>query len=132
MGIGRFFEKLEKKLAWIVSSDLAHTHMASGPYGFCTCAQPFDDAVQRWAESGEPSALLVDATRNQQLGAASCGFTGLVTLEGMMQSLGRDQWHSKSLANFHPTYYGMMAATCERHKAGQSSSVIHLEKPVWV
>ena len=32
----------------VVSSDLAHTHLASGPYGYCPCAQPFDDAVIEW------------------------------------------------------------------------------------
>merc|ERR1719188_1777362 len=78
--IGGFLEVRRERIVWLVSSDLAHTHLASGPYGFCTCAQPFDDAVQRWAADGNSSALLVEAAENQKLGAASCGFTGLVAL----------------------------------------------------
>ena len=33
----------------LVSSDLAHTHLASGPYGYSPAAEPFDLAVGRWA-----------------------------------------------------------------------------------
>lgn len=114
--IGHFLESRTERIAWLVSSDLAHTHLASGPYGFCSCAQLFDDAVERWAADSDSDALLRDATLYQKLGAASCGFTGLVMLEGMLQESGRTVWRSESLANFHPTYYGMMVATFSRQR----------------
>lgn len=115
--VGAFLEDRPERVAWVVSADLAHTHLASGPYGFCPCAQPFDEAVQRWAARGDSAALLVNATKYQKLGAASCGFTGLVALEGMLHNQGRDRWLSESLANYHPTYYGMLVATFRREQS---------------
>ena len=115
LDLGRvLYEELEKDprtFAVLISSDLAHTHLASGPYGYCPCAEPFDRDVNRWAETQNADALLVDAARQQQLGAMSCGFTGLVMLQGL---LAQAKFTSKSLANFHPTYYGMMVATFTR------------------
>ncbi len=35
-------ERLPQKIAVIVSADLAHTHEASGPYGYSPAAEPFD------------------------------------------------------------------------------------------
>ena len=101
----------EKTYAVIISSDLAHTHLASGPYGYCPCAEPYDQAVGKWAREQSRSALLEDAAKQQGLGAMSCGFTGLVLLEGV---LAKAQWRSQNLANFHPTYYGMMVANFSR------------------
>lgn len=40
----------------------------------------------------------------QGQGAMSCGFTGLVTLQGFLRS---SSWSGEVLANAHPTYYGM-------------------------
>merc|ERR1719401_1706996 len=80
--VGAFLEERPERVAWVVSADLAHTHLASGPYGFCPCAQPFDDAVHRWLTTLNRSALTDDAAREQKRGADSCGFTGLVLLEG--------------------------------------------------
>jgi hypothetical protein len=76
----------------LVSSDLAHTHLADGPYGFCSCALAFDRAISAWVEpQGSNSevrrerrraALLQEAALQQMLGAKACGFTGLVLLQG--------------------------------------------------
>ena len=38
--------------------------------------------------------------------ALSCGYTGLVMLDGMVDS----NWSSDLMALEHPTYYGMMVA----------------------
>jgi len=104
-----------RRIAWITSADLAHTHLSSGPYGFCACAKPFDVAIGRWMQELDSEALLVEATKQQKLGAASCGFTGLVLLEGAVDVLDRSSWDSKLLAIAAPTYYGMAIATF-RHK----------------
>mmetsp|Transcript_84776 Transcript_84776/g.154561 ORF Transcript_84776/g.154561 Transcript_84776/m.154561 type:complete len:135 (+) Transcript_84776:2-406(+) len=104
-----------ERIAWVVSSDLAHTHLASGPYGFCSCAQPFDDAVHQWLTKLNSSALITDATEEQKRGADSCGFTGLVLLEGAISATRQSYtWHSKLWAIEHPTYYGMAVAGMTR------------------
>ncbi len=48
----------------------------------------------------EDAAELVDQ-------ALSCGFTGLVMLDGILK---QSEWNSHVFANFHPSYYGMMVA----------------------
>eukprot|EP00469_Lotharella_globosa_P001523 CAMPEP_0167810284 /NCGR_PEP_ID=MMETSP0111_2-20121227/24285_1 /TAXON_ID=91324 /ORGANISM="Lotharella globosa, Strain CCCM811" /LENGTH=79 /DNA_ID=CAMNT_0007708805 /DNA_START=478 /DNA_END=717 /DNA_ORIENTATION=- len=71
----------------------------------------------------ESSYIREEAAREQGLGAMSCGycvtpitriahmslFTGLVVLDGMLD-LFRDSWISATVANYHPTYYGMLVA----------------------
>ena len=52
-------DALDATVAVVISSDLAHTHLASGPYGYSASAQPFDDAVGRWGASLDPQPLLV-------------------------------------------------------------------------
>merc|ERR1712125_252133 len=109
--IAGFFEKLKKRVAWVVSSDLAHTHRADGPYGYCECAAPFDHAVQQWMLTLESRFLSVDATAQERAGAKSCGFTGLLMLDGGLRATSHSNWHSKLLAVEAPTYYGMGVAT---------------------
>ena len=109
----KWIDGLPERVVVIISSDLAHTHLASGPYGFSNASEPFDRSVGHWAKDplGNADALLVTA-RNLEDRAMSCGFTGLVMLHGMLfGSSGRagraPGWDSQLLANGHPTYYGM-------------------------
>ena len=55
-------DALPQRVVVVVSSDLAHTHLASGPYGYSAAAEPFDEAVGAWAGSLDGDALLVAAT----------------------------------------------------------------------
>ena len=36
------FRTMEEKVAIVISADLAHTHLASGPYGYSNESEPFD------------------------------------------------------------------------------------------
>jgi aromatic ring-opening dioxygenase LigB subunit len=67
----------------IASADLAHTHLATGPYGFNASAQPFEDAIQRWADTGSAQALVHEAGAHAQ-GAGSCGHPLYMVLHGAM------------------------------------------------
>jgi len=112
--IAMFFAELPQRVAWIVSSDLAHTHRADGPYGFSSAAAPFDDAVGRWMRT-LVDAHLEEATKLEQAGAKSCGYTGLVMLNGALAALGGPAaWRSSLLGLEAPTYYGMGVATFEQ------------------
>lgn len=93
----------------IISADLAHTHLKSGPYGFSTAAEPFDKACGAWVTTQDSDKLLVEAASYVNK-ALSCGFTGLAMLDGMLKA-SPNHWHSRLYANFHPSYYGMMLAS---------------------
>ncbi|ETO09538.1 hypothetical protein RFI_27838 [Reticulomyxa filosa] len=67
----------------LISADLAHTHLSNGPYGYCTCAEPYDMFISKWVQSMNRTYLLTGAAQEQSLGAMSCGFTGFVLLQGM-------------------------------------------------
>ena len=104
-------DAMDARVTVIVSADLAHTHDADGPYGYSPSAQPFDTFVGKWAASRKPLYLLQSAAGLVDA-AKSCGFTGLVMLQGMMSRA--NVWTSKVLANDHPSYYGMMVAAFTR------------------
>lgn len=107
-------DALQQTVVVIISADLAHTHEASGPYGYSPTAEPFDQACGRWAGSLNATALTVDAAALADR-ALSCGYTGMVMLQGMLADEGRAPWRSswrpRLWANEHPTYYGMLVAS---------------------
>mmetsp|Transcript_15938 Transcript_15938/g.30139 ORF Transcript_15938/g.30139 Transcript_15938/m.30139 type:complete len:192 (+) Transcript_15938:274-849(+) len=112
----------ERRVAILVSADLAHTHQESGPYGYSPAAQPFDDACAEWARTLDGLPLLEKA-RNLLDQAKSCGYLGLVILHGVLVSLvskesnnGIDTgaWDCQLHSISHPTYYGMMVASYSR------------------
>ena len=98
-----------EKIVVIISADLAHTHLKSGPYGFSTAAEPFDKACGAWVSTQDSEKLVVEAASYVDK-ALSCGFTGLVMLDGMLKA-SPFTWESRLLANYHPSYYGMMLAS---------------------
>mmetsp|Transcript_13506 Transcript_13506/g.27955 ORF Transcript_13506/g.27955 Transcript_13506/m.27955 type:complete len:414 (-) Transcript_13506:528-1769(-) len=126
------------RFAVVISGDLAHTHRASGPYGYAPESVKLDQALGNWAgqapcQPNSTHALLQQATQWQPQGL-SCGFTGMVLWQGIMCGDGgsttnqqddttattsRQQpsnitppqnWKSRVLVNRNVTYYGMMVA----------------------
>jgi hypothetical protein len=96
-------EERPEKIAILVSGDLSHTHLSSGPYGYSAASGPYDDAIGKWAgghDSGdgipggslrsrdpcqpEATAALLHRAKELQPDAKSCGFTGHVLWHGMM------------------------------------------------
>eukprot|EP00041_Stephanoeca_diplocostata_P026482 m.715272 g.715272 ORF g.715272 m.715272 type:complete len:332 (-) comp22978_c0_seq12:2905-3900(-) len=113
--IGAYLQASPLRVAVVVSADLAHTHQASGPYGFSPAAKPFDTACARWGATLDANALLQTAAHYVD-DALSCGFTGLVFLHGLITnttaaSHGRIQFAPTLSAYAAPTYYGMMVAS---------------------
>ena len=49
-----------------------------GPYGYCPCAQPYDDACSKWAAAGGSLEALQDAKEYQRHSAVKLG-TGPIT-----------------------------------------------------
>jgi aromatic ring-opening dioxygenase LigB subunit len=86
---------------------LAHTHLPCGPYGWSPDAQPFDEAVAHWLQSGA-SAGTMGPLKKLAPAALSCAYAGLAILAGVgsvaplaMQSL---------FGPVAPGYYGMLVA----------------------
>uniref|UniRef100_A0A0G4FX68 Extradiol ring-cleavage dioxygenase class III enzyme subunit B domain-containing protein n=1 Tax=Chromera velia CCMP2878 TaxID=1169474 RepID=A0A0G4FX68_9ALVE len=146
--VGGVLEQSDRRVLWVVSADLAHTHLSEGPYGLSEFAQPFDRAVEEWAEGGGRQKLLGEAAELHNAGAAACGFTGLVLLQGMfdrvcssvtrsdnqisekgerdsacLSTSGATEWESRVLGNFHPTYYGMLVAEMKRKRKNDAMNV---------
>lgn len=103
-----------------------------GPYGYNRAAQLYDDAVGRWVTTLQPDVLLEEAARYVD-DAKTCGFSGLVMLQGMLQSLSSvTRWSQSAagacLANEHPTYFGMMvAAVVPDSNSLAHANLAHLE-----
>jgi len=104
-----FLDALPERVIVVISSDLAHTHSADGPYGFSPSAAPFDIACGKWASTLDAEPLL-ETAGSLLKDALSCGYTGMVMLHGMIRSSGV-AWQPRLYANFYPTYYGMLVAT---------------------
>lgn len=41
-GLFSILEPLKERVVIVISADLAHTHLASGPYGYSNASEPFD------------------------------------------------------------------------------------------
>lgn len=109
-------ETLSERVVVIISADLAHTHLASGPYGYSNASGPFDQACGQWASTLNGEALLVTAASYVDR-ALSCGYTGLVMLHGLMNAERLTaEWEPHLIANHHPSYYGMMVASFIRKR----------------
>eukprot|EP00041_Stephanoeca_diplocostata_P026485 m.715197 g.715197 ORF g.715197 m.715197 type:complete len:214 (-) comp22978_c0_seq7:3359-4000(-) len=76
--IGAYLQASPLRVAVVVSADLAHTHQASGPYGFSPAAKPFDTACARW---GGACCLVLSRCETLECGADMHGLarTKLVT-----------------------------------------------------
>jgi aromatic ring-opening dioxygenase LigB subunit len=81
-----------------------------GPYGFDDAAAPFDAAIGAWTRMGDRDAL-VEVGKGLVQRALSCGFTGLVMLQGLLESSNHDWVRNLHAGPFHPSYYGMMVAS---------------------
>ncbi|GFR47862.1 hypothetical protein Agub_g9671 [Astrephomene gubernaculifera] len=104
-----YLDSLDARIAVLVSGDLAHTWDSAGPYGFSEQAAQFDAAVLQWARDLDRDALLKAAAKS--VGEAkSCGFPGMVVLQGILDQVKPDNMHSVLLEYGHPSYYGMMCA----------------------
>jgi len=110
--LNEHFRRIPEKVVVVASADLAHTHLACGPYGFSETAAPFDAACGEWAGTLSADPLLVTAGSLVSK-ALSCGYTGLVVLHGLLETE-KQSWNPELLANFHPTYYGMLVARFTR------------------
>ena len=56
--------------------------------------------------------------------AKTCGYTGLVMLQGMVDQLGRQQFAPACMAEHAPSYYGMLVARFDRvHKGSLTAEL---------
>jgi aromatic ring-opening dioxygenase LigB subunit len=116
-------EQKDLRIAFVVSCDLSHYHSKdpTSPYEFNEDAVPFDNFCVDWAQldlsleevDGSNEKLLDEGGGSLADHIGSCGYTGLVILQGVLTSCVKDPVEGKTFkANFleysWPTYYGMM------------------------
>ena len=110
--MGEVLESSPKRIALLVSTDLAHRHWPNTTMGFSPHSEPFDRAVGQWAASLDRDSLLVESTRWVDE-VYSCGWLGICLLQGALDQVGT--WLPRLEAGpEHPTYYGMLAASFAR------------------
>lgn len=89
-------ELSEKRIAIVISGDLAHTHSndPKAPYGFSASASVFDLYIKQWGMMDrnsrtelESSDILLTKAEEITDPAGSCGFNGFVMLHGMLTQL---------------------------------------------
>lgn len=109
----RFLDGLSQRVVVVISGDLAHTHDPNGPYGYSPDAAPFDKVMGQWA-----STLNSDYLLNPETGATfyvakalSCGYTGHIMFQGMVNAAINIQWSPELYANYYPSYYGMFVGS---------------------
>lgn len=113
--LGRILNRdMSLRTAIIVSTDLAHTHWGNTSFGFSPDAAPFDDAMGRWAATLDEAALVGDATLRLVNHIYSCGYLGMVLLQGALAETHASFLPSLLVKPAAPTYYGMLAATFKR------------------
>ena len=108
--LANHLETMAQRVVIVISADLAHKHLSSGPFGYSNQSDSFDTACGVWAETLSASALLETAAAVVDE-VYSCGYTGLVTVHGVLSQIGLTEWTPRLLANRHPSYYGMMVAS---------------------
>lgn len=108
--LANHLEQSSQQIVVVISADLAHKHLASGPFGYSNESDAFDKACGEWVIELSANALLVTAAAVVDE-VYSCGYTGLVMLHGMLAHVGLAEWTTQLLANYHPSYYGMMIAS---------------------
>lgn len=120
-----------KKIAVMISSDLSHCHSAdpTSPYPFSEFATVFDECIKNWAETDmnltnnqtSYDKLITDAGGYVDR-ILSCGYTGLVTLHGLLsEAVCRGSNFKSELLDYSaPTYYGMMVNNFIRIPAAES------------
>ncbi len=103
----------DKRIAVIISTDLSHTHEATGRYGFDPAAAECDSALLEVVRANALERLLefdenwVDRAKNEAI-------RPLLALHGLLEGTGR---RVDVLSYEAPTYYGMMCAAYERMRS---------------
>lgn len=115
--LGALIAEDPRRVAVIVSGDLAHTHSADGPYGYSPTAEPFDLAIGTWLRNlTDTTSLVVDAA-NLADDAKSCGYLGIVMLLGIFEYTQATYVPVHPIVGpYHPTYYGMATAFFLSHE----------------
>jgi len=100
----------DRRIAVIISTDLAHTHAADGRYGFDPAAAECDAALLEVVRADALDRLLefdedwVDRAKNEAI-------RPLLALHGLVEGTGR---RVEVLSYEAPTYYGMMCAAYDQ------------------
>ena len=104
--IGQLMEQTSKRFAFIASADQAHTHKASGPYGFNRAAAQYDKIILKAIEENDLKPVLRLSSKFVE-GAKPDSLWQMAILAGIID---RVKMKSQLFSYQVPTYYGMICA----------------------
>jgi len=86
--VARAIEAQDKSVVLVVSGDLSHRLLASGPYGFDPAGPRFDEQFATIIEAGNLS-VLADIDPQLAEDAGECGLSGFIMLAGALEEAQR-------------------------------------------
>lgn len=98
-----FSDNDNKKISIIISGDMSHTHIETGPYGFHETCTQFDELIQEWVKNLTDDELKRLLKLNKT--ALACGMAGICIIQYLSQKIGLN--HEFSFYDC-PTYFGMI------------------------
>jgi len=108
--VGEVSERTEKRIVFVASSDQAHRHKKSGPYGFNKASKEYDRLVLQAIQRGRIDSIMrfrpkfVDAARPDSLWQ-------MTILAG---AIDRFRMSANVISYDVPTYFGMVCASFKR------------------
>lgn len=99
----------DERVGLVASSDLAHAHDATGPYGFDEAAAVYDHAVREAVEAGDLMRLLAIDPHLVASAKPDAQWQVLVLAGALVKRPMRPVLLSYEV----PTYFGMLCAHCE-------------------
>jgi aromatic ring-opening dioxygenase LigB subunit len=99
-------DNMDEKISVIFSADQAHTHNASGPYGFSDYARTYEDRIVRFFKSGSLEGI-EDLQDDMISEAKPDSYWNMVILNGFLKNSGM-----KMVLDYHyvENYFGMLLA----------------------
>jgi aromatic ring-opening dioxygenase LigB subunit len=108
--VARVAERSRKRIAFVASSDQAHTHRRDGPYGFSPHAEAYDRRVLKAIMQDKLGSIMrIDAKLVD--GAKPDSLWQMTMLAGVLSVV---RMRGKLVSYQVPTYYGMLCASFEK------------------
>lgn len=107
--LARTVEDSDRKISVIISADQAHTHEASGPYGFAEESAPYEKLIEECVKNSNLSPLL-DLSESFVDMAKPDSYWNMLILKGIMDETGL-----RSVMDYHyiEVYFGMLLGHLE-------------------
>ena len=102
-------ESLNRRIAFVASADMGHSHDKNGPYGYDIASQEYDTALAGAVKAGDLARLL-EFDQDWLKRASTDSYGQILNLAGMIEGT---NFRGELLSYEVPTYFGMMCVAYE-------------------